>query len=515
MRRNIPAAVAALLALVAAPVAAQEIFATPSITPVNITPGYFNLDQSLLPHWRNCVAKVRLGTARCKLMTAGDSTTSGAGAGTSGAVNLIGARVNSYPAVLAKILAGYVAINDNAILADQNVVAQGVTYPQYDPRVTMGANWANSGSGTALGGVLFHFTTGAANNMTFTPAAAFDTIVIYYVRNAGHGTFTTNVDGGASLGTTNAAGAAAVLTTTFSVTKATHTINIVPANDAQFFIVGVITQDSTASAIDLYQAGIYGATSTTFNSTTNAWSPLSLLPTIAPDLTIIDLTINDSNAGTALATYSANIQALITSAKLSGDVVLMVGPPSNTAAATNGTLDTYIGTLQNLSITNGAPLTNFKQRWVSYAAMNAIMPYFDSLHPAAPGYQDMAEALTNAIAPSDALGAATGTGLLVRAASPVLIGHPSFSGNKPVVSACGTSPTIDGKATDISGKVTVGATTATCTITFATAFATYNHCSVQSGTTLAAFAYTYSLSAIVVTATVLGGDLVDYKCDGD
>jgi len=379
----------------------------------------------------------------------------------------------------------------------------------------MGANWANSGSGTALGGVLFHFTTGAANNMTFTPAAAFDTIVIYYVRNAGHGTFTTNVDGGSSLGTTNAAGAAAVLTTTFSVTKGTHTINIVPANDAQFFIVGIVPQDSTASAVDLYQAGIYGATSTTFNSTTNAWSPLSLLPTIAPDLTIVDLTINDSNAGTALATYSTNIQALITSAKLSGDVVLMVGPPSNTAAATNGTLDTYIGTLQNLSITNGAPLVNFKQRWVSYAAMNAIMPYFDSLHPAAPGYQDMAEALTNAIAPSDALGAATGTGLLVRAISPVLVGHPTFSGNTPVLSACGGgSPAMAAGSTDNSGKFTVGTAPATCTMTFATAFTTSVRCIVNSETTLAAFGYSYSLTAIVATATVLGGDVVDYRCDG-
>src|SRR5258708_1461467 len=448
-------------------------------------------------------------------MTLGDSTTSGAGAGTSGAINLVGARINSYPAVLAKILAGYVAINDNAILADQNVVAQGVTYPQYDPRVTLGANWANSASGPALGGVLFHFTTGAVNNMTFTPPAAFDTFVLYYVRNVGHGTFTVNVDGGSSLGTVNAAGSAAVLTQTFSVTKGTHTINIVPTNDAQFFIVMIVPQDSTTSAIDLYQAGMYGATSTTVNSTTTAWSPLSLLPTIAPDLTVIDLTINDSNNATGLATYSTNMQAIITSAKLSGDVVLIVGPPSNTAAATNGTLDTYIGVLQNLSVSNGAPITNIKQRWVSYAAMNAIMPYFDSLHPAAPGYQDMAEALTNAIAPSDALGAATGTGLLVRAASPVLIGHPTFSGNTPVLSTCGGgSPAMAAGSTDNSGKFTVGTATATCTMTFATAFTTSVRCIVNSETTLAAFSYSYTTSAITVTATVLGGDIVDYRCDG-
>src|SRR5258708_37049629 len=369
--RKLATAISAVLLFantIALPSAAQEVFATPSITPANITPGYFNLDQSLLPHWRNCVAKVRLGTARCKLMTRGDSTTSGAGAGTSGAINLVGARINSYPAVLAKILAGYVAINDNAILADQNVVAQGVTYPQYDPRVTLGANWANSASGPALGGVLFHFTTGAVNNMTFTPPAAFDTFVLYYVRNVGHGTFTVNVDGGSSLGTVNAAGSAAVLTQTFSVTKGTHTINIVPTNDAQFFIVMIVPQDSTTSAIDLYQAGMYGATSTTVNSTTTAWSPLSLLPTLAPDLTLIYLTTHDSNNATGLATYSTNMQAIITSAKLSGDVVLIVGPPSKTPAATNRPLDTSTAVLAQLPVSDAAPITNIKQPWVRYAA---------------------------------------------------------------------------------------------------------------------------------------------------
>jgi hypothetical protein len=96
-------------------------------------------------------------------------------------------------------------------------------------------------------------------------------------------------------------------------------------------------------------------------------------------------------------------------------------------------------------------------------------------------------------------------------------GHVSFPGTAPSVVAgggCGGSPSIEANSSDISGRVTVGSTTTTCVITFAVAFATYNHCQVTSGSTLAAFAYVYTLSAITISATVLGGDIVDYRCDG-
>lgn len=96
--------------------------------------------------------------------------------------------------------------------------------------------------------------------------------------------------------------------------------------------------------------------------------------------------------------------------------------------------------------------------------------------------------------------------------------HNSYGGGAPSIvagAACGGgSPTIDSSATDSSGSVVVGTATTTCVITFAKAYATFNHCIVTSGSTLAAFAYVYTLSAITVSATVLGGDKLDYRCDG-
>jgi hypothetical protein len=84
----------------------------------------------------------------------------------------------------------------------------------------------------------------------------------------------------------------------------------------------------------------------------------------------------------------------------------------------------------------------------------------------------------------------------------------------PVISACGTSPSVDSHANVKSGTVTVGSTATSCTITFASAYSSWNHCRVTSQSNLAAFAYTYTKTAITTTATVLGGDLIDYDCDG-
>lgn len=102
----------------------------------------------------------------------------------------------------------------------------------------------------------------------------------------------------------------------------------------------------------------------------------------------------------------------------------------------------------------------------------------------------------------------------------ISIGNIAYWNNKstaaPAVSSCGTSPSIDAKANNKSGTVTVGTVAAaTCTVTFAgTGYAAWNHCRVTSQSTIASFAYTYTLTTITVTGTSLVGDLFDYDCDG-
>jgi lysophospholipase L1-like esterase len=375
---------------------AQGLF-VPSTADQKTASGLSNLKSANLPYWRRAIAKVRTASGRGKVVIIGDSTTAGAGSGSSGTSLMVGAAANAWPKKLAAIPNSPVPFLSNSWWATQGCYgASGVTLPTYDPRVALGANWAPNL--TTLGGQLIRYATGAVNNLSFTPTGAFDTIVVYFVKNNSNGSATVNVDGGASLGTLNTNNASLVLgSQSFTCTKGTHTINIVPNNDNQLFILGIQTYDSTSPAIDILSTSSYGALASTFTANVNVYDPRPVLRFLAPDLTIICLTINDSNNGTALATYLANVQLLITDGKLSGDVVLMVGAPSNTTQATDGTLDSFIAGLTALAQTNGCPLINLKTRWTSYAVTNPVLPYGDTLHPGNLGYADKALAVYEAL----------------------------------------------------------------------------------------------------------------------
>ena len=355
--------------------------------------GLFNVTPQNMSNWRKAVANVRAGTGRATLLMLGDSTTMGVGAGT-GTNNLTGAYAKNYPRDLAALLAKSVPVMDNSFFCDQ--ASAPVAYGTYDSRVTLGTGWGVL-TGT-LGGNTFRFTVGVAGLLTFTPVTAFDRIKVWYV-NTGAATATINVDGGASLGTITVAGGNTVTSQTFNCALATHTINLTPGNDAAVAILGMITWNSAVPAVDFIQAGVSGAKASYFIPVAPPFAPGVVLPQIAPDLTVIDLTINDSNAPTDLTLYTSEMQTIITNCKLSGDVLLMVGAPSNSVQATNGTLDQFAAALQSLAISNNCGLLNIKTRWVSYAVTNPILPYFDLIHPGPLGYQDIAQAVFGAISP--------------------------------------------------------------------------------------------------------------------
>ncbi len=81
----------------------------------------------------------------------------------------------------------------------------------------------------------------------------------------------------------------------------------------------------------------------------------------------------------------------------------------------------------------------------------------------------------------------------------------------PTLSACGTSPSV--KGTDNDFEITVGSTTTGCTATFG---GTYQDAicepTNQSGTANS-MSYTVSKTAVVLSQTGLGGELIDVHCD--
>lgn len=417
---------ACLVALLCGHAAAQTVITSPPITASNLTPGYLNIDPLLLPHFAAGVASVRAGTTPGPVVIMGDSTTMGAGSGSPG---LTGARALSYPAVLASLLNGYVTTWDGSMIGDQGSQGAGTAFATYDTRWTTGAGWDASCALASLGACTFHFATGAASSLTFTPLQTFDTVTIWYKQIAGNGSFTTNIDSAASLGTTNTAGATLLQTVTYSglSPRGTHTLKINAANDGILDIVAIKTHDSTIAALDLMPAGFYGSKVAGNAGVSGATAPMNVLTALAPILTIVCLTINDSNAPTAIASYTTDLQTIITTAKASGDVILMTGVPSNTTQATNGTLAQFVAVNQALAQSNGVTLIDLTRIFGSYAQMNPIIPYFDTLHPTKNGYLYIADIVFRVLAPSSSAGSFSGTGLFnlgqpLRNRAPIIYG---------------------------------------------------------------------------------------------
>lgn len=93
-------------------------------------------------------------------------------------------------------------------------------------------------------------------------------------------------------------------------------------------------------------------------------------------------------------------------------------------------------------------------------------------------------------------------------------GHLYASSTAPTLSSCGTSPGINGD--DHHGFITAGATAGGCTMTFAKAYPARPMCFVQNetGSITNTLSYTVSASAMTVTEAALGGDILDYYCEG-
>lgn len=374
--------------------------------PVVTGTGLYNVNSQNTPHLRAAIARIRSSNGNARFGIAGDSTTVGAYATASGSGNEFNnVKVLAVPFQLAAILSarGIPAQNDN-FMANGNVGSLA-NYTTYYPAVTSAVTgFAADGSFPIFGGFSFDASTNGAT-LAFEPVTAFDTIDVYYFTFSTLGSFTVNVDGGSTLATVNTGtGTGNVAKTTITgVSHGTHTINIVTSSGTKVYILGVAVRDSTTPRVEIYNLGGASATAEIYNSTAN-FGTIQALTAMALDVLFINLTINDINLQSAsIATYIANLTSLISTQQAAGgDVVLMIGNPCNTAQWTSGgatsVAQKYMAAVYLLATSLNLPLIDITQRWVSYAAANAVMPYGDagagSLHPSKTGYADIADAIS-------------------------------------------------------------------------------------------------------------------------
>ena len=356
------------------------------------------------------LARVRAGLANMTIACVSDST--GAGQYADGTNAWAGAKARSWPTALAAILttAGYPG-SIASVTSDNSTLGHGGTIPSFDSRVTSGANYI-AGTLNTAGGQIIMNTAGslgnaAAETFSFSPGTSFDTVEVYWYRSASVGTFTIDC-GGSALATCSTSGGSGGTTTpgtTNQVNKTVVTktagadpINIIRTVLGSVIITGIVAYLSTTKCVNMLNMGWSGSRTTQWNDSSGDYSPLNALLDYSPDLTIIGLGINDSILGNSEATVTAALNALVTAALTTGDVLLLNHTWVDTTVASAANQAAVYAAVAAVSRANQVPVLDLQSRWSSYATAAALgYIHSDKTHPLQAGYQDMAHAIAGVI----------------------------------------------------------------------------------------------------------------------
>ena len=354
-----------------------------ALTPI---PGVTNFDPALLPYARVAFAKVRQNQGRAKVMFIGDSTMVGAFAGTGGTSGYTAAKPKAIPAVVASILNGQgLPSNASALIGTNTAGVAG-----YDPTLTAGSGWAMGGVGSVVGGSTWSNSTTTASNLSLYPPVNVSQCDVYYVDNTAH--FTVDFDGTNPTtvvgGNTNT-----IKKATITATDGTHVANIARISGT-VLILGIDCYSTTNYTISVWNAAWSGSTSANWVVATQPYSVLTGIAVYAPDLTIIDLGINDEAGAIPYGTFYANMQQIITAAKTLGDVILVFHHDCSGHATSQ---QVTLKALQALSVANNVPLVNFMQRLGVYAQANALGEMANTEHLTAIGYADEAAMIADVL----------------------------------------------------------------------------------------------------------------------
>lgn len=378
------------------PVALQlESYVSENLLGAQRAPGHIWYGHEVNPKWKSAVTAVKAGTASAKVLCIGDSTTYGTAA--SMPEGWMGQ--NSWPSVMAKYLDRHVVPAERGLAIPPS---DGSSVPErtVDSRWTLGADWSRATTaGLGLGGKnsVYMGVPGSTYLDFKDPYIVADRFDIYYLRisTSTWGTFRAVVGGGGTPVDVNTAGAASSSVEMVTITAPTRAANQLmrirnSGASGNVYIIGVEAWDSTRRHVRVANAGSSGSTSsgwlTPHSSFADAWNVFGFLKAYKPDLTIIDLGINDANPDSplAVATFLANVKRIADAAAAEGSAVLFKtmipsGGDRNTREAQ------YVAALKGLSprraildlFTHYSYERNYDRGWMNDSAHGNDSMYAD------------------------------------------------------------------------------------------------------------------------------------------
>jgi lysophospholipase L1-like esterase len=335
---------------------------------------------STMATWNRKRTLSQLNQAPARIICIGDSTT--AGVYSDSYTTAIGSTdqhgPNSYPAQLVN------RFNAAGLKSEYSFALPG-KLNNLDPRWALDANW--SYSAFFAGNAACIQSTVANAVLTLTPGVVADSYRVLLWSNTAN-TVSLQATGGSSnsVDTVALRGAGSVSrlyyspVVTASSASASNTLTITNVSGTAL-VAGVEYWNSASpNTVRVMNLGVGNSRATDWSNSGNAGS-LNLISTIAPDLTIISLGINDGSAANPLDTVLTSIKAIADRALQTGDVLLMSAVPHSFSSI----LDSYNAAYKQMDY----PYVDIQQRW-SYSGQTLQFLTTDGTHPNAIGYGDIA-----------------------------------------------------------------------------------------------------------------------------
>jgi lysophospholipase L1-like esterase len=370
-----------------------------------VNPFFVGATTGNMARLRSKRAAVKAGTDEMVVLIAANSNVAGAGAGTGGSFNYIGAKARSWPSQLAEKLSSTYGIpaQNAGFCSTNNIAANGVSYLQYDPRFTLN-NVIEGGFGMLGGPATYKLSKTMPSSLVFNPGVVFNQVRVQVQGEIRNGNASISVDGtqvGTVTGQTGSFTASLVDSGWINCTRGAGVITLAQTrgtdggnhqNDLPIATIEV--RDTTLPAVRIIQAGYAGGTMANFALTTNPYSSANMIASMQPDVIIIaGGTINDSFSATSEASWRTSFGALLDKC---------VATPASTIwtsglwlKSANGTVQAASEVLQvagrDICTTRGLPILDMHERWKSGAYDTTTGKYFDEKHPTLLGYTDWAD----------------------------------------------------------------------------------------------------------------------------
>ncbi|RYF03713.1 MAG: hypothetical protein EOO77_30645, partial [Oxalobacteraceae bacterium] len=317
---------------------------------------------------------------------------------------LTGARANRPPAVVAAALsAAGIACLDNGFVGDNGVqAANNFALSSYDSRFTLGEGHISAQYHNFAGG---SFLAVGYPSTHFKPVGSYDRAVLTVYRSGNWGIdFTANdMDNGPKFGTSHldVTPVGGFLAATFGLNSPGEFEGAMAGDATKTAVRSLYVYNSAVPAIDTLVHAACGANSSdqaasSAGTSTQNWSNLEALKFDAPDLTIINLGLNNMNGNNPVANYRTDLQAIITAAKISGDVLLLFPHPAG--GNYNQNVAGYHAAAKQLAADNGVAFFSLYEYLGGAFTTSLGNRMFDGIvHPNAELYAEIGARITDAI----------------------------------------------------------------------------------------------------------------------